>query len=223
MAPEPVYNNLRAIIDKLDVRRAQVFVEALIVEVTADKAAEFGIQWQALDRQQLDADAQGIGGTNFGAARQRQQHHRRRRSTSAALGQGLNLGVIKRHDHDSRASARSPISRLLARALETQVERQHPVDADAADARQRGSADHRRPERAVHHRPVRARPARTTTVHAVPDDRAQGRRPHAARQAADHRGRHRPPRRSTRKCRASTDIDQRRRHHHQRSARSNRR
>ena len=48
MAPEPVYNNLRAIIEKLDVRRAQVFVEALIVEVAADKAAEFGIQWQAL-------------------------------------------------------------------------------------------------------------------------------------------------------------------------------
>src|SRR5438067_2618373 len=46
MAPEPVYNNLRAIIEKLDVRRAQVFSEALIVEVTADKAGEFGIQRQ---------------------------------------------------------------------------------------------------------------------------------------------------------------------------------
>ena len=45
MAQEPVYNNLRAIIEKLDVRRAQVFVEALIVEVSADKAAELGIQW----------------------------------------------------------------------------------------------------------------------------------------------------------------------------------
>ena len=48
--PSPLYNNLRAIIEKLDVRRAQVFVEALIVEVSADKAAEFGIQWQALAR-----------------------------------------------------------------------------------------------------------------------------------------------------------------------------
>jgi general secretion pathway protein D len=48
MAPEPVYNNLRAIIEKLDVRRAQVFVEALIVEGLRRQAAEFGIQWQAL-------------------------------------------------------------------------------------------------------------------------------------------------------------------------------
>ena len=47
-APEPLYRNIRAIVDKLDVRRAQVVIESLIVEVTADKAAEFGIQWQAL-------------------------------------------------------------------------------------------------------------------------------------------------------------------------------
>jgi len=30
----------------LDARRAQVFVESLIAEVNADRAAEFGIQWQ---------------------------------------------------------------------------------------------------------------------------------------------------------------------------------
>ena len=36
-APEPQYRQLRAVIDKLDARRAQVFVESLIVEVNADK------------------------------------------------------------------------------------------------------------------------------------------------------------------------------------------
>lgn len=44
-ASEPVYRNLRAVIDLLDVRRAQIFIETLIVEVTAERAAEFGIQW----------------------------------------------------------------------------------------------------------------------------------------------------------------------------------
>ena len=44
-ANERVYRNLRAIIDQLDARRAQVYVESLIVEVSADKAAELGIQW----------------------------------------------------------------------------------------------------------------------------------------------------------------------------------
>ena len=36
-APDAIYNNLRAVVEKLDVRRAQVYVEALIAELTADK------------------------------------------------------------------------------------------------------------------------------------------------------------------------------------------
>ena len=45
---ESVYRNLRAVIDQLDVRRAQVYIESLIVEVTSTKASEFGIQWLGL-------------------------------------------------------------------------------------------------------------------------------------------------------------------------------
>src|SRR5207302_2486005 len=44
-ASDTVYNNLRLVIEQLDVRRAQVYVEALIVEMTADAANELGIQW----------------------------------------------------------------------------------------------------------------------------------------------------------------------------------
>lgn len=44
-ASEAVYRNLRSVIDQLDSRRAQVYVESLIVEVTSTKAAEWGIQW----------------------------------------------------------------------------------------------------------------------------------------------------------------------------------
>ncbi|MDM5175936.1 type II secretion system secretin GspD [Massilia sp. DJPM01] len=47
-APDAVYRNLRAVIDQLDVRRAQVYIESLIVEVNADNAAEFGVQWLGL-------------------------------------------------------------------------------------------------------------------------------------------------------------------------------
>jgi general secretion pathway protein D len=46
-ASDTVYNNLRLVIEQLDVRRAQVYVEALIVEMTADAADELGIQWAA--------------------------------------------------------------------------------------------------------------------------------------------------------------------------------
>ncbi len=44
-APDAVYDNLRAVIAKLDIRRAQVFVQALITEVTTNDEAELGIQW----------------------------------------------------------------------------------------------------------------------------------------------------------------------------------
>ncbi len=92
IAPDHVYNSLRSVIDKLDARRAQVFVEALIVEVTSSKAAEFGIQWQdlsGLNRSGTNV----IGGTNFtggagtniiGAARD-----------ITSVGPGLNIGVVR--------------------------------------------------------------------------------------------------------------------------------
>ena len=44
-APAKTMNSLMAIVDRLDIRRAQVIVEAIIVEVSADKAAELGVNW----------------------------------------------------------------------------------------------------------------------------------------------------------------------------------
>jgi general secretion pathway protein D len=94
MAPEAVYNNLRAVIERLDTRRAQVFVEALIVEVSSDKAAEFGIQWQVLTgANRTRSGVQGIGGTNFGA-RGGGTNIIDASANLGSLGQGLNLGII---------------------------------------------------------------------------------------------------------------------------------
>ena len=66
-APEPQYRQLRAVIDKLDGRRAQVLVESLIVEVNANKLTEFGIQWQSVLGSKGDG-VMGAIGTNSGAA-----------------------------------------------------------------------------------------------------------------------------------------------------------
>jgi general secretion pathway protein D len=65
-ASEAVYRNLRAVIDQLDVRRAQVYIEALVVEVNSDKASEFGVQWLAASGD--DASKYRVGGVqNFNA------------------------------------------------------------------------------------------------------------------------------------------------------------
>ena len=64
-ASEPVYRQMRQVIDQLDVRRAQVYVESMMVSVDATKAAQAGIQWQGL----FGAGSSYIGGgTNFNSA-----------------------------------------------------------------------------------------------------------------------------------------------------------
>lgn len=44
-ASDAIYRNLRAVIDQLDARRAQVYIETLIVEVSNEKASELGVEW----------------------------------------------------------------------------------------------------------------------------------------------------------------------------------
>ncbi|HKJ72306.1 MAG TPA: type II secretion system secretin GspD, partial [Gammaproteobacteria bacterium] len=83
------FRTIKQVVDKLDVRRLQVYVEALIAEVSTDKAREFGIQWQAAGG--LKGSNRGvIGGTSFtvgdsiqGAAQ-----------NPLGLGAGLSVGYV---------------------------------------------------------------------------------------------------------------------------------
>ena len=93
-APEPQYRQLRAVIDRLDGRRAQVLVESLIVEVNADRAAEFGIQWQGPLGKAGDGVI-GLLGTNFGAAG-KNIISLATGAGAVAPGAGLNVGAVQR-------------------------------------------------------------------------------------------------------------------------------
>jgi general secretion pathway protein D len=116
-APEPLYRNLRATIEKLDARRAQVVIESLIVEVTADKAAELGVQFQALGglRESNSNNTSVIGGTNFGGAG---QNIIGAAQNLGSLGPGLNLGVIRGTVNIPGIGEVTNLG-FLARALET--------------------------------------------------------------------------------------------------------
>ena len=59
--PPDAVEKLRSVVHRLDVRRAQVLVEAIIAEVSSERLRELGIQWGALG----DPN---IGLINFGAA-----------------------------------------------------------------------------------------------------------------------------------------------------------
>ena len=59
-ATEPVFRDLMKVIAQLDRRRAQVYIESMIVELTDQNAAELGVQWQA-----LNSSNTAFAGTNF--------------------------------------------------------------------------------------------------------------------------------------------------------------
>ncbi|WP_449122847.1 type II secretion system secretin GspD [Pseudomonas sp. MPG01] len=85
-APEPLYRNLREVIDLLDQRRAQVVIESLIVEVGEDDASEFGVQWQTGN---LGGNGV-IGGANLGGSGINVSG----KTSIDVLPQGLNLGYV---------------------------------------------------------------------------------------------------------------------------------
>ena len=113
-APDAIYNNLRAALEKLDVRRAQVYVEALIVELTAEKAAEFGVQWQNLSGLGRNG-TQAFGGTNFGGTG---ENIIGLSQNPASAAPGLNIGVVNGHVNIPGVGEILNIG-LLVRALQT--------------------------------------------------------------------------------------------------------
>jgi len=64
-AAEPMYRQIRSVIEQLDGRRAQIYIESMIVKIDVTKAAQFGVQWQNLFGNSGDSTIAGAG-TNFG-------------------------------------------------------------------------------------------------------------------------------------------------------------
>jgi general secretion pathway protein D len=96
--PEPLYRQVRAMIDQLDSRRAQIYIESMIVEVSGDNAADFGFQWQGLLGERGDKTGV-VAGTNFtkgGPSIIDLALTAAGRGTDATKpGEGLNIGLIR--------------------------------------------------------------------------------------------------------------------------------
>lgn len=116
-ASDAVYNNLRAVIEKLDVRRAQVFVEALIAEISVNKASELGFQWAAANK----ADGGAIAGvSNFPSSSQGGIIAARADPAAALSGaSGLTLAFLGRTITLANGTRITGLG-ALARALESQ-------------------------------------------------------------------------------------------------------
>ena len=83
------FDAIRQVIQRLDVRRLQVYVEALIAEVSTDNALEFGIQLQTAEG--LETDRRGVvGSTSFDLGTRIQEVL----ANPLATGGGLSIGFI---------------------------------------------------------------------------------------------------------------------------------
>ena len=97
-APEPLYRQVRAMIDQLDTRRAQVYIESMIVEVSGDNAADFGFQWQGILGRRGDTNLV-AGGTNFNVGNSNIISLQTGVPAGQfTIGEGLNLGLIRNFD-----------------------------------------------------------------------------------------------------------------------------
>jgi general secretion pathway protein D len=114
--PEPMYRQLRAMIDQLDSRRAQIYIESMIVEVSGDNAADFGFQWQGLLGK--NGDKTGIvAGTNFSSGGPNiidLSVQAAVGGTTAKPGEGLNIGLIRNYAGTYTLAA-------IARVLQSQT------------------------------------------------------------------------------------------------------
>lgn len=90
-APRDVIRRVRMVVSKLDIRRPQVLIEAVIAEVSIDRDTELGVEWQELGKHQvhtrftpnLPMTTIGSDGS-FSAG-----------GTAGAIGSGLTLGIFK--------------------------------------------------------------------------------------------------------------------------------
>lgn len=116
-ASESVYRNLRTVIDQLDARRAQVYIESLIVEVTADRAAEFGVQWAGLSGSDSSRYRLGVA-SGFGQGGNNLINQAIARATPNGVplppGNGINIGIFRQVDGHLTLGA-------LARTLESET------------------------------------------------------------------------------------------------------
>ncbi|MBI5719873.1 MAG: type II secretion system secretin GspD [Burkholderiales bacterium] len=100
-APEPLYKQVRALIDQLDTRRAQVYIESMIVEIDGGDNVDLGFQWQGLLGQ--SGDKWGVAtGTNFGSSGNIISITGAAATGNAAtavsqIGQGLNIALLRNY------------------------------------------------------------------------------------------------------------------------------
>ncbi len=90
-ADKSVFPALENVINKLDIERAQVFIQAIIMEVTLDKSLDLGVEWQASDIQPINSKDSLVTIGGVGSTGVPKTHSAAAQTTDSA---GAVLGII---------------------------------------------------------------------------------------------------------------------------------
>lgn len=97
-AAPKMMRQIMSVVDKLDIRRAQVHLEAILVEITQSRAAELGVNWAVFSREEgstipIGTFNQDVGGTSLGSLASAILNPTSTTTTVPALPTGLTLGA----------------------------------------------------------------------------------------------------------------------------------
>ena len=176
-----------SVVDRLDIRRAQVLVEAILVEISDDKAAELGVNWAVGS---TDADStvpigtfnQPVGGASIGSIAAAIRDPDTLATAGAADRPDARRRPLPRQRHQLRACC---CARCAATATPTSCRRRR---SSRSTTRKRRSRSRRKCRSSPASTPT---PARHQQRHGqpVPDHSARGSRQHPQDHAADQRRR----------------------------------
>lgn len=90
-APQHVFRQITPLIERLDAERRQIYIEALIVEISTSEVAEFGIQWRSFRGMDVNRSPgpSAVGGVSLGS-----QGGNINGATANNWPGGLSLGVV---------------------------------------------------------------------------------------------------------------------------------
>ncbi|MCC7152572.1 MAG: type II secretion system protein GspD, partial [Rubrivivax sp.] len=109
---------LRAMIEQLDQRRAQVYIESMIVEVAGGDAADFGFEWLGKLGKSGNHDINAVQSLTSGAAPNIISVNSSLAQGNLTLGEGLSIGLARVIDGVTSLSA---ILRLLQSQTQTNI------------------------------------------------------------------------------------------------------
>ncbi len=146
------YQIIEGVIQKLDVPRPMVYIEALIMEVSVNKSFNIGVEWRGL-KDVGTADLKGLGRTRPASAWPASP------GTSIIPQLNSSTGAFPcraaspwgSSARGSRSAASFSQHRGGPPGLPERYGRLDPLDAAAPDAQQRGCGDQRGEERSLHH------------------------------------------------------------------------